>query len=47
MCKNQKIGVLVVTRRNINEVVKPKYISGDYIDCYSTNNKIKTFIKEN
>ncbi len=47
LCDNQNIGVLVVTRRTIKELILPKYNSGKYLDCYCISNKIRDFIEEN
>lgn len=44
-CKKQKIGLLIITRRKITILVNPKYTSGNYLDCYSINDKIRNYLK--
>lgn len=43
MCKNQNIGLLVISRRTIKELSVPKYVPGNFLDCYAANQKIRRF----
>lgn len=41
ICKNQNIGILIVTRRKNEILLLPNYIKGKYLDCYSLNQSIR------
>lgn len=45
VCKNQNIGIIVITRRTKKILAKPKYVSGNFLDCYATNEQIRDFLK--
>ena len=41
-CKNQNIGILVVTRRKNEIILRPKYTKGQYLDCYCLSENIRS-----
>jgi len=43
-CKNQNIGILIVTRRKNEILVHPNYIKGKYLDCYCLNENIRSIL---
>lgn len=44
ICKAQGIGILIVTRRKIIIMVKPKFVNGNYLECYAQHKNISSYI---
>ena len=45
ICKNQNIGIIVITRRTKEILAEPRFTSGNFLDCYAINEQIREFLK--